>query len=953
MKYFLPLLCLISIIAHAKTSDSGLTETAYTLEGFVENKGQVTNQQYKPNDQVKFIFSQGLFNLQLKTDGFSYELFQTDRKKEMFEGANKLQQEILQDGGEKEDEYSLHSERIDVKFVGANDNSSLIATIPTGVSLNYYTPNTGENGITDVHSFYQVLYKNIYPGIDLKFSSPEGENKSLKYEWIIHPGADINAIKLKYLGAKGLVPTTTGSVNILTAKGLIEEGKLYSYYTESGEEAYVSYGIKNNVINYVSRKKRNDQTLVIDPNIAWFSYYGGNYNEDLFEGEMGVDQSGNILLAGNTYSTQYIASTGAYQVTYGGFIDGFVAKFKSSGKLAWATYYGSYSRDGAHAVAADAAGNVFMGGNTFSETGISTPGSHQPVFGGSMDAIFVKFNSNGIRQWATYFGGAGYGDQINSLACDAFGNLYFTGYTASFEQIATPGAYQENLNGVDDVTGDVMVGEFTNNGVLRWCSYLSGPKQDRGHNIALSNDGTLYIQGTCESHSQFASSGIHQSEYGGGILDGFISKWDTTGNFLWCSYYGGKGEEHGRGLATDAAGNAYMSGWTNSINAIATPGAFQEEWFPAYDDEDSSLVVDAFLAKFKPDGALAWGTYLGGEDIDRGRAIAVDKEAKVLYFIGQTESAQNVATNCLFSGEGVNDKDGFVAKFKTTGEQLWSYYVGGSGDQIVFDADLDPSNFLYLYTMSDEPFFTSSDVYQPTSHGGDEVMLIRMNPSDSCYDRFEPNDDKTTAKNLSTSKLSKFYGYTAAISHAQDKDWFRVKIASTNLKIELSDLPADYDLYLYKSGGQLISSSTNSGISEETIIVNNAPQGQYYIKVQPANQQNEQNACYRLTPKISDLPWQLKPETNNSISEENGLQVSIYPNPIVDKINIKMTSETPETIQATLYNLVGESMMSSTFIADQATQSFSMAVDQLPTGMYLLNVQTSGRSKVVKILIQH
>jgi hypothetical protein len=135
--------------------------------------------------------------------------------------------------------------------------------------------------------------------------------------------------------------------------------------------------------------------------------------------------------------------------------------------------------------------------------------------------------------------------------------------------------------------------------------------------------------------------------------------------------------------------------------------------------------------------------------------------------------------------------------------------------------------------------------------------------------------------------------------------------------------------------------------------VNNAPQGQYYIKVQPANQQNEQNACYRLTPKISDLPWQLKQETNNSFSEENGLQVSIYPNPVADKINIKITSETPETIQATLYNLVEESLMSSTFIADQATQSFSMAVDQWPTGMYLLNVQSASRSKVVKIFIQH
>src|SRR4030095_7215336 len=96
--------------------------------------------------------------------------------------------------------------------------------------------------------------------------------------------------------------------------------------------------------------------------------------------------------------------------------------------------------------------------------------------------------------------------------------------------------------------------------------------------------------------------------------DVFIAKWDTDGNFYWCSYYGGEQEEHDRGLEIDHDGNAYISGWTNSETGIATPGAFQENWYEAYNN-DSIGTADGFLAKFKPDGSLEWATYYGGEDL--------------------------------------------------------------------------------------------------------------------------------------------------------------------------------------------------------------------------------------------------------------------------------------------------------------------------------------------------
>src|SRR4030095_13084956 len=127
---------------------------------------------------------------------------------------------------------------------------------------------------------------------------------------------------------------------------------------------------------------------------------------------------------------------------------------------------GGTEKDGGHAINSDALNNIFVGGNTYSSSGIATPGSHQPVFGGQMDACIGKFTPDGIRVWVTYLGGSGYGDQIDDVVCDAVGNVYFTGYTGSLDGIATSGAFQDTLNGIDWYTGDVILGEFTTSGHL-------------------------------------------------------------------------------------------------------------------------------------------------------------------------------------------------------------------------------------------------------------------------------------------------------------------------------------------------------------------------------------------------------------------------------------------------------------------------------------------------------
>lgn len=954
--FYMLLSCIPAIVVQLPSSNAqpviqSSFQSASLTEGFVENKGQVLDQYQKANTAVEYLYTNGLFSLQLKKNGFSYEMFQLAEKQNNSSKGSRFEFDPDKATSDNLNEFEFHSSRVDVTFAGSAA-PVLIPSNATGAVNNYYTVNAGSDGITGVQSYYTVTYSNVYPGIDLCFYAPDRESHSLKYEWIIHPGADASAIRLHYNGAMALATATDGSVEVSTPKGIIREGKIVAFTAEDNKAVQASYRLEGNIMSYAIAGLTN-HTLIIDPNITWFTYYGGTDTEDLFEGELAIDGKGSPLLAGNTSSPQYIASTGAYQVTYGdGGVDGFVAKFKQNGQLAWATYYGSYDRDGCHAIAADGAYNVFVGGNTYSNSGISTVGAHQEIFGGSMDAFLVKFNSSGIRLWATYYGGTGYGDQINGVECDASGNVFFTGYTCSPNNISTPGAYQEVYNGVDDVTGDVMVGEFTNDGSLVWASYLSGPGQDRAHDIVLMQNGDFYIEGTCESTTEFTTAGIHQSTYGGGPQDAFIAKWHANGALAWCTYYGGERDEHGRGLAIDSANNAYIGGWTSSTTGISTPGSAQPAWFTGYNNQGVPS-PDAYIAKFTPEGTLAWGTYYGGKDLERSRGITVDKKKNIIYVVGQTGSKSNVASVNIFKPDtGLIEQEGFISKYSDSGVLMYSYLLGGPGKQNVFDVDLDKSNSLYLVMTTDQVIYTTGSVYQGSPKGGDDIILLKLNPADSCFDKYEPNNSSLTAKTMASSADTLFFGYTGVIADAADTDWFLIKTGLSNLKVELLDLVADYDIFLYKSNMQLIASSANIGTGDESIVYNNIPKGKYYLRINAAGTDFAPDACYRVRSLTSSVPWPLKRSDPATLYDQLDVEAVVFPNPVTDMLQIKVTSPVTVSLQATVYDMRQQVVVTSADMISEGTKTISINLKEVPPGLYLLQLEADGKKMLAKIVVQ-
>ncbi|MEA3495495.1 MAG: PKD domain-containing protein, partial [Bacteroidota bacterium] len=543
---------------------------------------------------------------------------------------------------------------------------------------------TPEEGATFVRSYQKVTYKNIYKGIDIEFFVQENDEQKFKYNFIVHPGADASLIKLKYKGANK-IKLKNEKLHIETSNGNFYEDIPESWILENKEKISVRY--KNsgeNTFGFSCGEYSSYNTLIIDPmpNLEWGTYYGGT---NVGYG-IATDQNGNVYVTGWTYSTTAIATSGAHQPTFGGGIDAFIVKFNTSGQRLWGTYYGGTSNDYGNGITTDQNGNVYVSGSTHSTTAIATSGSHQSTFGGGIDAFIVKFNSSGQRLWGTYYGGSGY-DSGPGIATDKNGNIYVSGSTSSTSAISTSGAHQTSFGGYKDV----FIAKFNSSGQIQWGTYYGGNGNDWGYGIATDQNANVYVTGCTtytNSISAIVTSGAHQTSFGG-YVDGFITKFNSSGQRQWGTYYGGSGYDWGYGIVTDQSANVYVTGKTSSTSAISTSGAHQTT-------HGGVSGEDVYIVKFNSSGQRQWGTYYGGSYDDEGYGIVIDQNANV-YITGMTRSTSAIATSCAYqtSISGMSC-DVFITKFNSMGQRQWGTYYGGNGYEYGYGIAIDQNANVYI-----------------------------------------------------------------------------------------------------------------------------------------------------------------------------------------------------------------------------------------------------------------
>jgi hypothetical protein len=420
----------------------------------------------------------------------------------------------------------------------------------------------------------------------------------------------------------------------------------------------------------------------------WATYYGGSENDKGIS--CALDASDNVYMIGTTSSTSGIATAGAYETTVN---DGFLVKFNSSGVRQWGTYFEGTG----NACTTDASGNIYIVGLTNSTSGIATAGAHQTVMSGSGDAFLVKFNSSGVKQWGTYFGGpytlASGMETGLSCATDALGNVYMTGHTPSTSGIATAGAHQTIYGGSST---DAFLVKFNSSGVIQWGTYYGGEGVDIGYSCATDASGNVYMAGDAQQQNLPASGistiGAHQSAYGGGYSDGFLVKFDSNGLRQWGTYYGGSLLDVSFSCATDASGNVYMSGNTQSNSGIATTGAHQ------------TTINDAFLVCFNSSGVRQSGTYYGGI-----KNVCTTDASGNVYMTGYTQSNSGIATTGAHQAVNGNSgySDAFLVKFngislginETINDKLFSIYPNPA--QSIVNVKADAKLIGTVYTIYD------------------------------------------------------------------------------------------------------------------------------------------------------------------------------------------------------------------------------------------------------------
>ena len=666
MKHLVILLCVFSFYANAKNTNPPSND--YYFDGWIENRGQFHDQNNNPNLSIKYLWNGNGLKVALKENSFSYELFTRIKDNDRKIYSNKKNGKFCR-FYQKMDSGGWKSHRIDVEFINANLKPDIIPQNKSEDYLNYYTIGTSADNATKIHYYKEITYKNIYPNIDIVFMADDNNRNSVKYNFIVRPGGNPSLIRMRYKGADSM-KQQDGNIKVFTSTGKLEERIPHSYLAENNLVVNVKYNLSNNEMGFVVSDYDIQKTLIIDP---WATYYGGN-NVESGTG-ITADTNSNVISVLTTNSIQNISSIGAYQTIYGGMGDGCVVKFNSLGQRIWATYFGGTDWEAAYGVACDNRGNIIITGVTESLSNIASIGAYQGIFGGQEDVFLVKFSSDGLRKWSTYYGGQG-GDFGYTIAVDKNDNIVIAGETSSQNSIASAGAFQSQFGGGSQ---DGFLAKFDSTGNRMWGTYYGGDENalhilERIWGVCTDTLNNIIVAGATNAPNNIASTNAYQNMVADTFGDAFIAKFNAAGVREWGTYYGGEGYEESYNVATDKSNNILFVGETSSLTGIATPGAHKTT-INAGD-------ADAFLVKFSPQGMRLWGTYYGGAGADRGYGVSAG-DSNIIVLCGETGSKiDGIATpdgyQTIYGGSLL---DAFIAKLDSNGVRHWGTYFGGAGDE--------------------------------------------------------------------------------------------------------------------------------------------------------------------------------------------------------------------------------------------------------------------------------
>jgi hypothetical protein len=612
---------------------------------------------------------------------------------------------------------------ITLRFIGANTHPIITGADRTGEIVNDFHGADSTQWHTNIPSYNQVVYHNLWPGIDAKFSTKNG---TLKYAFDVARDADPDNIRLSYTGADHLSLDRGGDLTITAGQAVLHDQSPVSYQNTRGvkEQIATHYRLLDATTFGFTLPSHAPGPITIDPGLDYGTYVNGTDGETTAGFSVDHDAAGNIYLFGNATTSALPTTPGAFQAAKHGINDFIIAKLDPTGShLIYATYIGGSDIEGAFYGEVADDGSIYATGESFSpDFPTSADAYRRTPYIGDHQSVAVKLNPTGSElKYGTYLAPdlvpntIGIGNDGSATIGGAITSDYAPTTTGAF-QTAYPGGRQSGYLIRLNATGSDLV----------FATYMGVPVTDQGGgsgvtDLAVDSSGATYVAG-----GGARGFPITRGTQPTGTSQPAIIKLDPSGKKLdYATYFGNApgNRVFGPGLvAVDKAGNAYVTAETPQGGVQTTPGAYQ----PQCAIKNCTAVI-----KYDPTGSVAYSTYFGGTSgsFIAPEDFAIDSEGR-MYVVGLTSPGNNlpVTPDAFATTPGDFAVPWFVSVLGK-GTLLYSSYFGGTGSltegALTFSIGAPhiapdvSSGTLYLGgTTGAHDFPTTPGAFQPTYPGG-------------------------------------------------------------------------------------------------------------------------------------------------------------------------------------------------------------------------------------------
>lgn len=651
---------------------------------FIQNRGQ-----WDP--QAKFLMQTRQANYWVTSNSIVCDFYQIQRKPTNLRNTNR--KELL-----RQADATVTGHVVEMEFQGSNPAPAITAANPSATVRNYFLGNDPSRWATGVGAFNEVWMRGLYDGVDLRLYPDSG---SLRYDFHLAPGVPASRIRFRMANSGG-IHIADNQLWVHTTIGSIRHNAPVAYQVVNGQRkgvpCHFMYG-GGGIVEFHLGAHDPSLPVVIDP-LLYSTYLGGSGPD--IGAAIAYDKSGKAYVVGNTKSTNFPTTTGAYRTQLDAGNDVLVSKLSTNGtQLLASTYIGGQGDDVGNGIAVDDKGSVFISGTTSSLNFPTTAGSAQPSYRGSGDMFAAKLDDGlAAINYATYLGGTST-ETNDAIAVDGTGAVYLAGTTLSNDYPTAVGSYDVSYN----LDNDVVVTKLNAAGSsMVYSTYIGGQRADDATGIAIDASGAAYITGVTQSSDFPTPNGVDKTYNGNADL--FVTKVSTTGTALaYSTFVGGTGTEGGGAIAVDENGAAYITGFTNSSDYPTTPGAFDRQ------RGGQDMIVTKVAGG---GGTLSYSTFLG-EVISLGFAISVDK-AGAAYVTGATYSNTFPTTKNGYDASYNGSGDVIVVKLRSDGSGLlYSSYIGGGSGDVALGNAVDPGGKLFItgWTVSHD-YPTTPGAYDTT-----------------------------------------------------------------------------------------------------------------------------------------------------------------------------------------------------------------------------------------------